>query len=69
MAKGGSGDVLTGILAGFLASGMEEKDAVSLGVYVHGLAGEEAAKRHGNESILASEIADEIGTVLKMRNI
>lgn len=68
MAKGGSGDVLTGILAGFLASGMEEKDAVSLGVYVHGLAGEEAARKHGNESILAGEIAKEIGTVLRMRD-
>lgn len=69
MAKGGSGDVLTGILAGFLACGMEEKDAVSLGVYVHGLAGELAAVKHGNESILASEIAEEIGAVLRERKV
>lgn len=67
MAKGGSGDVLTGIIAGFLALGMEEKQAVSFGMYVHGLAGEYAARKHGNDSILASEIADEIGMVLRQR--
>lgn len=38
MAKAGSGDVLTGILAGLMALGMEEEEAAALGVYIHGLA-------------------------------
>lgn len=58
MAKGGSGDVLTGIIAGLLALGMDECEAASLGVYVHGLAGERAAKEFGVHSVLASQIAD-----------
>ena len=44
MAKGGSGDVLTGVIAGLLAMGMDDCEAASLGVYVHGLAGEAAEK-------------------------
>ncbi len=44
MAKGGSGDVLTGVIAGLVALGLEESDAAALGVYVHGLAGEVAEK-------------------------
>ena len=58
MAKGGSGDVLTGVIAGLIALGLEESDAASLGVYVHGLAGEKAAKRFGVHAVLAGEIAD-----------
>ena len=38
MAKAGAGDVLTGILAGLLAMGLEEPDAAALGVWLHGLA-------------------------------
>lgn len=58
MAKGGSGDVLTGVIAGLIALGLEESDAASLGAYVHGLAGEKAEKRFGVHAILAGEIAD-----------
>lgn len=64
MAKGGSGDVLCGVIAGFLALGMEECDAASLGVYVHGLAGEEAEKKFGTHSVLAGELADCVGEVI-----
>lgn len=58
MAKGGSGDVLTGVIAGLVALGLEESDAAALGVYVHGLAGEAAEKRFGVHGVLAGEIAD-----------
>ena len=63
MAKAGSGDVLTGILAGLMALGMEEEEAAALGVYIHGLAGERAA---GNKlhSLLASEIAEAAGAFM-----
>ena len=58
MAKAGSGDVLTGVIAGLLARGLECTDAAFLGVYIHGLAGEKAAERWGNHSVLAGNLAD-----------
>jgi NAD(P)H-hydrate epimerase len=64
MAKGGSGDVLTGVIAGFIAIGMEECDAASLGVYVHGLAGEKAEAAAGTHSVLAGELADHLMEVI-----
>lgn len=63
MAKAGSGDVLTGILAGLMALGMEEEEAAVLGVYIHGLAGEKAAKKKLH-SLLASEIAEAAGAFM-----
>ena len=65
MAKGGSGDVLTGVIAGLIALGLEESDAASLGVYVHGLAGEKAEKRFGVHAVLAGEIADCLAEVYR----
>lgn len=64
MAKGGSGDVLCGVIAGLLGLGLEECEAASLGVYVHGLAGEKAAEKYGVHSVLAGELADQIGEVI-----
>ena len=64
MAKGGSGDVLCGVIAGLIGLGMEECEAASMGVYVHGLAGECAAKNFGVHSVLASELADCLGEVM-----
>lgn len=58
MAKAGSGDVLTGVIAGLLAQGMGETQAAAYGVYLHGMAGEAAARKKGSRSILAHEIAD-----------
>ncbi|MCD8083967.1 MAG: NAD(P)H-hydrate dehydratase [Clostridiales bacterium] len=60
MAKGGSGDVLTGVIAGLIARGMDLPEAAACGVYVHGLAGEAAAKRCGSGGVLAHDIADAI---------
>ncbi|MGC6175464.1 NAD(P)H-hydrate dehydratase [Lacrimispora sp. 38-1] len=65
MAKAGAGDVLTGILAGLLAMGLEGPDAAALGVWLHGLAGDMRKKRYGDYSLLARELADEIDIILQ----
>ena len=56
MATPGSGDVLTGILTALLAQGYLPAEAVQLGVYLHGLAGDLAAEELGEESLIASDI-------------
>ncbi|MBI2191434.1 MAG: NAD(P)H-hydrate dehydratase [Planctomycetes bacterium] len=56
MATGGSGDVLTGILAGLLAQGFAAYDAAKIGVFVHGLAGDLAAADLGEISLTAEDI-------------
>ena len=60
MAKGGSGDVLTGIIAALAASGADMTSAAALGCHLHGRAGEHAASEHGIHAVLAREIADAI---------
>lgn len=65
MAKAGSGDVLAGIVTGLLAQGLSCGDAAVLGTYLHGRAGEYAAEEKGAYSILAREIAENIGEVIK----
>ena len=64
MATGGSGDVLTGIIAAFTAQGMKPYEATCLAVYIHGLAGDEAAKEKGSYSMMASDIISSIEKVL-----
>jgi NAD(P)H-hydrate epimerase len=64
LAKGGTGDVLTGIAASFLAQGLEVSDAAVAAVFVHGLAGEAAGEASGERGALASEVADAVGRVL-----
>lgn len=63
MAKGGSGDILTGIIAALAAQGMELEEAARMGVYLHGLAGEEAALQKGSYSVLARDLLHAAGTV------
>lgn len=58
MATGGSGDVLTGIIAGLLAQQMDWIKAASFGVYVHGFCGDIAAKEKNVYAILASDIIE-----------
>lgn len=60
MATGGSGDVLTGIILGFLAQHYPPGEAVLLGTYFHGLAGDLAAANIGQESLIAGDIIDYI---------
>ena len=64
MATGGSGDVLTGIIAALVAQGMDSYQASCLGVYIHGLAGDLAAHEKSSYSMMASDIIESIGRVI-----
>ena len=56
MATGGSGDVLTGLIAALACQGLPPWDAARLAVYLHGLAGDLAAAELGQESLVASDL-------------
>lgn len=56
MAKAGTGDVLTGIITGLLAQGLDSFPAAVLGVYLHAIAGEIAAKARTSYGILATDL-------------
>ena len=60
MATGGSGDVLTGMLLGLKAQGYSSEEAALIGVYLHGAAGDRAAEKKGQESMIAGDITDHI---------
>jgi NAD(P)H-hydrate epimerase len=61
MATAGSGDVLTGVITALMGQGLSNFDAAVLGVYIHGLAGDIAAKRIGQVSLIATDIIDALG--------
>ena len=61
MAKGGSGDVLTGLITGLLARGYPPLPAALVGVYLHGKAGDKATQYYGQEGVNAGDLADFIG--------
>jgi NAD(P)H-hydrate epimerase len=65
LASGGTGDVLTGVIAGFLAQGLAPRDAAALGVFVHGLAADRLAERHGAAGVLAGEVAGALPDALR----
>lgn len=65
MSTGGSGDVLTGIIAGMTARGIDAFDAACLSVYVHGKAGDMAAEKKSRAGMTASDIAEAVAYVLK----
>jgi NAD(P)H-hydrate epimerase len=56
MATGGSGDVLTGIVAALVAQRLDHLEAGCLGAYIHGLAGDAAARKYGQVSMTAGDI-------------
>lgn len=60
MAKGGSGDVLTGMVLALLAQGYTPEEAAILGVHEHGLAGDRAAQLKGTTAMIASDIIESI---------
>lgn len=65
MATPGSGDVLTGILTGLLAQGYSSSETAVLGVYLHGLAGDLAAKELSMEALLAGDIINFLGNAFR----
>lgn len=65
LAKGGSGDVLCGIICALLAQGATTLEATVIGAYVHGLAGERLGKEVSEYGVLASEIPLEVAKILK----
>ncbi|MDR2287317.1 MAG: NAD(P)H-hydrate dehydratase [Prevotellaceae bacterium] len=60
MAKGGSGDVLTGLITGLLSRGYSSFEAAVTGVYFHGLAGDRACEKYGSESMNSLDLLEEI---------
>jgi NAD(P)H-hydrate epimerase len=65
MAKGGSGDVLTGLLAGLMAQGLTPFDVARAAVYLHGLAGD-VAEETAERAMVASELSDCLGRAFQM---
>ena len=68
MAKGGSGDVLTGVIAGLIAQGTDPSGAARLGVYIHGLAGDAARERLGAYSVIAGDLLDAIPDAMRIKS-
>lgn len=65
MAKGGSGDVLTGIVTSLLSQDYSSEEAAVFGVWLHGKAGDFAAEKFSKEAMLPSDLISEIGNVFK----
>lgn len=66
MATAGAGDVLTGVITAFMAQGYRPEHAATIGVYIHGLAGDIAADELGEIGVTSSDIADRIGRAVRM---
>jgi ADP-dependent NAD(P)H-hydrate dehydratase / NAD(P)H-hydrate epimerase len=65
MAKGGTGDILTGIITGLIAQRYQPHEAAIFGVYLHGLAGDLAAEAHSKESLTATDIINYLGKAFR----
>lgn len=58
MAKGGSGDVLTGLIGGLMARGYDSATAAMMGVWIHGYAGDRCSEKFGMESYNSQDLLD-----------
>lgn len=65
LATAGTGDVLAGSVAGFIAQGLKPFDAACVGVYVHGVAGEMLKEKFGNAGMLASDLLPVLPEAIK----
>ncbi len=63
MAKGGSGDILAGMIASLLAQGMSPEGAAVNGVYYHGLAGDRCREKYSARAMLPTDLLDELKTI------
>ncbi|MBW8360939.1 MAG: NAD(P)H-hydrate dehydratase [Kaistella sp.] len=68
MAKGGSGDVLLGMITSLIAQQYSPQNAAILGVWLHGKAGDLAAEKHSKVGMLPSDLIHETGNVFKLLN-
>jgi hydroxyethylthiazole kinase-like uncharacterized protein yjeF len=64
MASGGSGDVLTGMVGAFLARGFDAVTALQAGCFLHGLAGDQACAKRGEEALIAGDIIEAIAVAM-----
>jgi NAD(P)H-hydrate epimerase len=64
LAAGGTGDVLTGIIGGLLAQGLNTYDAARLGGFLHGMAAERLRSEHGDAGVVASDLLDRIPAIM-----
>jgi NAD(P)H-hydrate epimerase len=65
MASGGTGDVLTGTIAGLLVQGFSPLLAAQIGVYLHGLAGDLAAQKRGETSLIAGDVLENLPDAIR----
>jgi NAD(P)H-hydrate epimerase len=65
LASGGTGDVLTGVVAGFLAAGLEADAALALAAFLHGLAADRAVELLGETSLVATDLLDFLPEVIQ----
>jgi NAD(P)H-hydrate epimerase len=65
MATGGAGDVLTGVIAGLIAQGSTPPESGRAGAYLHGLAGDLAAGRLGQEAMLAGDLLESLPEAIR----
>jgi NAD(P)H-hydrate epimerase len=66
MASGGSGDVLTGVVGALLARGLSSRDAAHAAAFLHGLAGDLACERVGEEALVASDVVEALGEAVRI---
>jgi ADP-dependent NAD(P)H-hydrate dehydratase / NAD(P)H-hydrate epimerase len=64
LATAGTGDVLSGVIVGFMARGLNAFEAACAGVYAHAQAGRDAARRLGAESVIAGDVIESLPSVL-----
>jgi hydroxyethylthiazole kinase-like uncharacterized protein yjeF len=65
LASAGTGDVLAGVIAGLVAQGLSPFDAASLGVYLHGAAGEMVKNEIGDTGMIASDLLPVLPAIIK----
>jgi NAD(P)H-hydrate epimerase len=65
MATGGTGDILTGMIAGLIGQGLEPARAAVAGVYLHGLAGDLACQHLGPEAMIAGDLLEKLPEAIR----